>query len=90
MDALSNADVLVSAARSVLIQTGEHEAAEALRGLEVFSLRDAALALNVLEVLKLTDEDARMACNAAVEVLNQVLVGGSSVYQSVPPAPRAA
>ena len=69
----SNADALVSAVRCVLVLTGEHEAAEALRGVEVFNRRDAAAALGALKGLQLHTEDGRTACEAAEAVLRQVL-----------------
>ncbi len=65
----SDADISVFAARSVLISNGEHEAAEELRGLEVFGREDAKLALTILNGLKPRSEVSQLACAAARDAL---------------------
>ena len=65
----SDADVSVFAAHSVLINSGEHESAEELRGLEVFSQEDALLALTILNGINPRSEAGRLACAAAKDAL---------------------
>jgi hypothetical protein len=69
MEHFSNADVSVAAALSVLISNGEHEAAEQLRGVEVFTQEDAQLALSILRSLHLQYAESQNARNAAVNAL---------------------
>lgn len=69
MEDFSNADVSVSAARSVLILNGEYEAAEELRGMEVFSRQSAELAAGVLRGIHPRTDEGRHACATALDIL---------------------
>lgn len=73
MFTFNDADVAVSTARAVFASNGERSAAEELRGLEVYSRGDAVLALSILRGLTLVDEDSRVACAAAQDVLRSTL-----------------
>lgn len=83
MEDFSNADVSVSAARSVLIVNGENNAADALRGLEVFTRQDALLALSILQDIHPKTRDGQHACAAAVDALRRAAEYGRP---SQPPA----
>jgi len=72
MDRLSNAVNSLEACRIVLAQTGEHDAALALRGIEIHSASDALMAIYALRDISVRDFGAQAACLDAISTLRLV------------------
>lgn len=72
---LMNAAVSVEACRAVLCQHGQHGAAMALRGLEMFDVSAARTAYGILRALPVTGTDA---LTAKAEALNALALAAST------------
>ena len=73
MTHLSDANVLLAAMRTVLIQNGEHAAAEQLRGIEVFTASHAQEAISVVEAMTLNHPDSLVVQEATLGALRESL-----------------
>ncbi len=72
MDRLSNAVNSLEACRAVLTQTGEHDAAQALRGIEIHSTSDALMAIYALQDIPVESDEANAARADAISTLKLV------------------
>jgi len=72
MDRLSNAVNSLEACRAVLAQIGEHDAALALRGIEVHNASDALMAIYALQDINTESDEAHAACTDAISALKFV------------------
>jgi len=72
MNRLSNAVNSLEACRAVLSQIGEHDAAQALRGIEIHNVSDALMAIYALQDIELESNEANAARADAVSTLKLV------------------
>lgn len=72
MENLMNAAISVEACRSVLSREGQHEAAEALFGLEVLDVASANMTIALLSNVKVEGEQAKIAKSEALRALHVV------------------